>query len=443
MLSSTFLQEGAFMSLTQLRQIGVPREFKADDIIFHQGEPGDDMHVLLSGRVAVYLNSFNGFPIQVAEMEPGNIFGEMSILEGLPRSATVIALEDSVTIAFKKDNFRQFIRKQPEMTYKLLKILSSRIRVLNDQLSQKKEGDLEDAGDHAEHAENRLGQGSPHQQTTDPETGAETAGSPGLYPPGHKTYSKNIAQDEKKFTFKKVIHCPVCEYQFDVKMQKLSRMELTSTENDFRQRFQGFEPIYYSIWMCPICSYANFYSSFEIISKKNIHNLKKTANKRKSMVNIHLMDPDDINYVFAQYYMADKCLNEIGADDLHKAKVWIRLKWLYHDLEDEEMYKFALSRVISHYFNSLYNARSRLNPEQEQQVSLLLGELYLENNQTEDAKKHFMAASRLSGGKDVLKKQARDRLWDIKDKDMRGESRRGESRQSDRASNDEKIFLKA
>ncbi|WP_052507463.1 DUF2225 domain-containing protein [Desulfonatronovibrio magnus] len=431
------------MNLAHLQQIGSPRNYQEDDIIFHQGEPGDEMHVLLSGKVAVYINSVHGFPIEVAAIEPGNVFGEMSVLEDEPRSATIIASEDTVTIALNKKNFRHFIRNQPELTYKLLKVLSGRIRTSNEQLAQNWDCSKDDLEARSDGSSLKADQDKEKQSGRD-SCSSEFSKSPppkGLFPPAHKTYSKNIATDDKNFTFKKAIYCPVCDHQFDVKMLKLSKLRLISTDKDFRQRFADFEPIYYSVWMCPVCSYANFHSNFQSISRKNINLLKENTNNRKSMVNIHLIDPNDINYVFVQYYMADKCMNEIGNCDIHKAKLWIRLKWLYQDLEDEEMYRYSLSRSIELYYNAMYNARPSLNPEQEQQVGLLLGELYMENKQYQDARKHFWNASRIREGKEVMRKQASDRLWDLKS--MESEQSGSETRRSSKSSDSETIYLKA
>ena len=440
------------MNLEKLRKIGVPKKFNVDDIIFHQGEPGDDMHVLLSGKVAVFINSLDGFPIKVAEIVPGGIFGEMSILEGLPRSATVIAIEKSISIAFKKDNFQSFITNFPEMTYKLLKVLSSRVRYLNEQLSQSRDGEQQST-DEDFNAENDF---SPEHSKDDsftqdtPEVALKihSPETSSLFPAAHKKYPRIETQGHEQFLFEKSLECPACNYELKVKMQRLSKMKILSIEPDFRQKYHGFEPIYYSVWMCLACYYANFYSDFENITKRQVALLQDNASKRKSMINIHLMQPDDINYYFAHYYMADQCIKEIGGKHLNKAKIWIRLKWLYQDMKDEEMYRFALSRTLDNYYKTLYNSRFTLNPEQEQQIYILLGELFLENNQNQDALKHFMAASRLSGGKKILQNRARDRVWDLKgminqsgkDREDTKTERRKDSKGRGK---EETIFLKA
>lgn len=125
--------------LDALKEVGTMKKFAQDDFIFREGETGNVMYIILSGRVDVYINSFNDFPIKVSEIGPGNFIGEMSLLDDQPRSATIIAGTDTIAMAIDKGNFQNFICRQPSLAYKIMKGLSTRVRHLNEELAKMKE----------------------------------------------------------------------------------------------------------------------------------------------------------------------------------------------------------------------------------------------------------------------------------------------------------------
>ena len=81
--------------------------FKKGEIIFRQGEPGNCMYDIHWGRVGVYAEYGTANEKKLAELYPGDFFGEMGLLEQSPRSATVVALEDSTQVsAIMESDFR-------------------------------------------------------------------------------------------------------------------------------------------------------------------------------------------------------------------------------------------------------------------------------------------------------------------------------------------------
>jgi CRP/FNR family transcriptional regulator, cyclic AMP receptor protein len=100
--------------------------FEAGQQIFHQGEAGHLLYILLQGRVQISLDE-----VPLAELEPGTCFGEMALFDAQPRSATATALEDCVCLALSEDNLRALIQKSPQLTLALLQVLGQRLRQLN------------------------------------------------------------------------------------------------------------------------------------------------------------------------------------------------------------------------------------------------------------------------------------------------------------------------
>ncbi len=109
------------------------KQFKAGSTICKIGDPGDKMYIVLSGKVAVM--AANGEVL--AHIGAGNYFGEMSLLTGEPRSATVNAAEDTETFVLEKDDFDVILEKYPSISIAMSKIMSQRLRDTNAVVSEK------------------------------------------------------------------------------------------------------------------------------------------------------------------------------------------------------------------------------------------------------------------------------------------------------------------
>jgi CRP/FNR family transcriptional regulator/CRP/FNR family cyclic AMP-dependent transcriptional regulator len=101
----------------------------ADQALVQQGEPGNELILIANGRVRVERNGQ-----VIAHMETGNYFGEMSLLDGYPRSATVITAVPSDLLVIQKHTFDHLLESTPELKSKLLVTLSHRLRRLQENL---------------------------------------------------------------------------------------------------------------------------------------------------------------------------------------------------------------------------------------------------------------------------------------------------------------------
>jgi CRP-like cAMP-binding protein len=101
-------------------------------ILMRQGEPGDRLHVVLRGQVRVMRESAEPEPLVLAVLGPGEMVGEMGVLDRAPRSATVIATQETQTLELGADLLAQTILLYPEVTMPLLRTLSQRLRNTSD-----------------------------------------------------------------------------------------------------------------------------------------------------------------------------------------------------------------------------------------------------------------------------------------------------------------------
>ena len=102
-------------------------EFKAEDLVFEEGDLGTDMYIVQQGKVAI-LKTFKGREQQLALLGQGDFFGEMSVLEDLPRTATARAASDCHLLQINGSTFDQMLRKNPEIAVRMMRKLSRRLR---------------------------------------------------------------------------------------------------------------------------------------------------------------------------------------------------------------------------------------------------------------------------------------------------------------------------
>jgi len=106
------------------------RRFRRNEVIFHQGDPGDSLHIVANGAVKIILPSAEGEEAIIATLREGDFFGELSLLDGAPRSATAAALEPSETMVLPRSIFRQLMQDDPGLRDALLAGLSRELRRL-------------------------------------------------------------------------------------------------------------------------------------------------------------------------------------------------------------------------------------------------------------------------------------------------------------------------
>jgi CRP/FNR family cyclic AMP-dependent transcriptional regulator len=102
--------------------------FRAGEMILYQGEPGFACHILMRGRVRVFVVGEDGRELAMHILGPGEIIGEMALFDDLPRSANVEALEESQTLELHRDALLRCLRRSPALALSLLRSMSTRLR---------------------------------------------------------------------------------------------------------------------------------------------------------------------------------------------------------------------------------------------------------------------------------------------------------------------------
>lgn len=121
--------------LARLAAVARRRTYRRGEVIFHQGDPGDTLHLLQSGRVKVVLADESGGEALIAILSPHDCFGELALIDGEPRSATIEALEPVETVIVRRGDFMDTIRAHPPTMERLLRTLAATVRRADDDLA--------------------------------------------------------------------------------------------------------------------------------------------------------------------------------------------------------------------------------------------------------------------------------------------------------------------
>jgi CRP-like cAMP-binding protein len=122
--------------LTRIAQTMTRRRYRRLEVIFHEGDPGESLHVVVAGRVKITRESMEGEEAIVAIIGAGDTFGELVLLDGAVRSATATAIEPTETLTMTRAAFSSLVDVSDPFRWQLLGGIAHRLRRLTDQLAE-------------------------------------------------------------------------------------------------------------------------------------------------------------------------------------------------------------------------------------------------------------------------------------------------------------------
>ncbi|TMK22156.1 MAG: Crp/Fnr family transcriptional regulator [Actinobacteria bacterium] len=120
----------------QVLASGRLRRFGRGEVVFHEGDPADTLHLIAKGRVAVKVSTALGDTATLAVLGQGDFFGELALVGAHVRTATVIALEPVETLAIRRDDFDRLRTEHPSVQAFLVEVLSAEVRRLSGQVTE-------------------------------------------------------------------------------------------------------------------------------------------------------------------------------------------------------------------------------------------------------------------------------------------------------------------
>ena len=122
------------MELERVAEITRERSYPRNSVILFEDDPGDALYVVAQGQVKVVLIGEDGREVILSVLGEGDFFGEMSLIDEEPRSAHVIAMEDSNLLVIRREDFQAILQQSPGIALALLRELSRRLRRVDEKV---------------------------------------------------------------------------------------------------------------------------------------------------------------------------------------------------------------------------------------------------------------------------------------------------------------------
>jgi HEAT repeat protein len=131
-----FFQGMTIDQLTILANVCEEQIFEEDTRIYHEGDPGGTLYVVVSGKVGIEQEKRKGSFARLATIEAHSYFGEMNLFDNSPRSSSAIALQDTLTLKISREPLIALARQYPDLSLELINVLSQRLREENDRVAE-------------------------------------------------------------------------------------------------------------------------------------------------------------------------------------------------------------------------------------------------------------------------------------------------------------------
>ncbi len=305
-----------------LQQISTPKKFLKDSYICTEGQLGNEMYIVLSGSVGIFITSAIGTLTKVAQINAGDFFGEMAIFDNLPRSASCIALEETIAVSINKTNLQSFLEMCPEIAKQMLENMSGRIRKLDDELYK-----------NSRFVKNR------HIQKFR---------IPATFNMGHAV---KIPYQNPKLINQYKQACPICGRAITVNNLKRNILEERSYEMDCRITYVGCDPLWLEIISCPYCKYSNHYLEFFKLNNFEFELISELLEKEhKSILESRVDKRSEFDILVIKYLQAININEHINPNNNALiGGLWRNVYWLSKDVPDLEFAKYCAKMAIEKY----------------------------------------------------------------------------------------------
>lgn len=114
--------------------LGVRRQLEAGDVLFFKGDEGNALYRVINGQIQISATAPTGREVILTVMTQGNVFGEIALLDGMPRTADAIARVPTELVMIRRCDFIALLEREPRIAVSLLKLLCERVRRVNEQV---------------------------------------------------------------------------------------------------------------------------------------------------------------------------------------------------------------------------------------------------------------------------------------------------------------------
>jgi CRP-like cAMP-binding protein len=115
-------------ALERIAGLAVQRSYRNGEIVFSQGDPGDALYAVVTGKIRISSGAADGREIFLNIMEPGDTFGEIALLDGGTRTASATATAPSELVLIRREHFQSLLEREPAVALELLRLCGERLR---------------------------------------------------------------------------------------------------------------------------------------------------------------------------------------------------------------------------------------------------------------------------------------------------------------------------
>lgn len=361
-------------------------QFNHDEVIIQgNAQAHDHMYAVLAGNAIEYSGySHKDKGEKIAEYAYGDCFGEIGLFADMQSPTTIVAVDSVTLVAIDKNSFCSICAQAPESAYELIAEVTDKLVKANNSANQYK--------CIADMALAKLG-------TNMTEFSKQT-----LFPIMHKAVDMKEPDTFADFLSPYNMVCPSCKNKFESKTVLTSKLRPANDEQqraDMRKKYINFEPIWYDVTSCPHCLFsaqtAYFSKSFDLAKSMYLSKLEDI----KLKVNPDFTLPKTLEQVFISYYIALICSEGMENTSQVKGRLWLQLSWLYDDINQPEMVKYAREQAYEFYLD--FYSISVLDVASTQACCLILGSLAGQLDLYEEAMAHLYKVKSQRDGKPIYK----------------------------------------
>ena len=391
------------------------------------------MYILIAGRVdatgAVKKNT------PAVSYFPGDIFGGAEFFTD-SSDKTYTASVESVVYKISESSFADLSWAQPDIVFEILKsafLPSGKPTAQVDALSttpkssaSQKTGTLQGAKQKQDaktaEASKSASQPAASQKTNPTPKTAEQLSAlqdalltgVSIFPEGHKSYPGITKPEFEKLVYEKDYTCPYCKKSFkDYRIFTSKLYESAPMRYDLRRFYTDFQSEWYDVITCRHCMFSTVQSSYADSRPILKQKIEAELTAARASVHIDFDAPRDVDYVFTSHYLALLCADAyLSFANPVRAKIWGNLSWLYEDVGDEEMERFAAEKAASAY-ETVYMG-TNMTPVQEQTTCLSIAGMQRRAGIDRDLRKYLYQVRTSKLGDKAYIKIAEDIMEDLR-----------------------------
>lgn len=358
---------------------GIPvSEYRSGEPLFVKGHQAREMYFIVTGTVELIDGS------RIERVSTGGVVGAVEFLRQIPYTTSALCVSKTSVIALNEDNLVEFLQSQPQLGVILLKSVAAQVP-----------GAAEGEREVQREPEQKLPQGLME-----------------LFPAGHPTPEVRRPESDEEFLYAKAVECPVCGTSFSVLSIRESRLVTKQVCPDFRVINENFEPLWYHVWVCPSCLYAQSYNQFEKIRSTATGKIRGLQQRYPLKGTFQFSPSRTLKEVFLSYFLMLRTLEMMDAPAVQVGNTWLRLLWLYEDLGEEKWAKQAAEKALK-YFEEGVMSGVRSEAE-DQRLFVIMAEICLRLGRLNEAMRYLREVVSMRGGNERYKRQASDRIQDLR-----------------------------